>query len=194
MSNTKTETEAALCPAAYVTLLNKGLERVVEVSKTSLDLLVAQNAEILAACKKSIDASFPAHSLFDLAGQVFAGQIALQKNVLDFLIEQNAALAEAAKSYVHDAGTAKAEIAALLQQSVDQAVSVQNSALDLAAQQVKAVSETVQNQPEVSGKPVEKVAGSVQRSFETVVSAQKQILTSAAKATKSPAPKSQTKR
>jgi len=184
-TNTKTEAEAAFCPAAYVTLLNKGLERVVEVSKTSLDLLVAQNAEILAACKKSIDASFPAHSLFDLAGQVFAGQIALQKNVLDFLIEQNTALAEAAKNYVHDAGKANAEISALLQESVDQAVSVQNSALDLAAKQPKAVSDTVKNQPVVAGTPAAKVADSVQRGFDTVVSAQKQILPSTPKAAKS---------
>ncbi len=53
-TNTEAETtEATYCPAAYATLFNKGLERVVEMSKTSLDLAVKQNAEVLASYKKA---------------------------------------------------------------------------------------------------------------------------------------------
>ena len=46
--STKTDAEtieATFCPAAYATTLNKGLERAVEASKTSLDFVVEQNAE-----------------------------------------------------------------------------------------------------------------------------------------------------
>ena len=41
----------------YATLFNKGLERVVEAGKTSLDLVVEQNTEVLASYKKAMKAS-----------------------------------------------------------------------------------------------------------------------------------------
>ena len=58
--STKTEAEtiaATFCPAAYASLFSKGLKRVVEASKTSLDLAVEQNTEILASYKKVLNAS-----------------------------------------------------------------------------------------------------------------------------------------
>ena len=68
--STKTETEtieATFDPTAYATLFNKGLKRVVEVSKTSLDLAVEQNAEVLASYKQVAEGvvaawSFPVRS------------------------------------------------------------------------------------------------------------------------------------
>jgi hypothetical protein len=95
---TKTEaetTEATYCPAAYATLLNKGLERVVEMSKTSFDLAAEQNTEVLASCKKALKAlSMPGLFLFDLAGQAFEGYVTLQKSLLDLAVEQSSAAAD----------------------------------------------------------------------------------------------------
>jgi hypothetical protein len=44
--------KATFCPAAYASLFSKGLKRVVEVSKTFLDLGVEQNTEVLASYKE----------------------------------------------------------------------------------------------------------------------------------------------
>ena len=113
-------TEVTYCPAAYATLFNKGLERVVEMSKTSLDLAVEQNAEVLASYKKALKASsLPGLFLFDLAGQAFEGYVTLQKSLLDLAVEQSTAVLDAAKECSHDASKAKAGISNMIQQSVD---------------------------------------------------------------------------
>jgi hypothetical protein len=88
-------TEATYCPVASATLFNNGSKRVVELSKTSLDLAVEQNTEILASCKKALKASsMPGLFLFDLAGQAFEGYVTLQKSLLDLAVEQSTAVAD----------------------------------------------------------------------------------------------------
>ena len=144
-------TEATSCPFASATLFSKGLERVIEASKTSLDLAVEQNAEVLASCKKALNASsMPGLFLFDWAGQAFEGYVTLQKSLLDFTVEQSNTLAEAAHEYRHDTSRAKEEITHVIRQSVDHAEAAQKTALDLAVKQTKEVSDTVKHQHAVA--------------------------------------------
>jgi hypothetical protein len=147
---TKAETtEATCCPFASATLFSKGLERVIEVSKTSLDLAVEQNAEVLASCKKALNASsMPGSFLFDIAGKAFEGYVTFQKSLLDLTVEQNTTAVEAAHEYSHDASKAKEGIAHVIRQSVDHAEAAQKTALDLAVKQTKEVSDTVKHQHE----------------------------------------------
>ena len=147
---TKAETtEAAYFPFASATLFSKGLERVIEASKTSLDLAVEQNAEVLASCKKALNASsMPGSFIFDMAGKAFEGYVTFQKSLLDFTVEQNNTAVEAAHEYSHDASKAKEEISHVIRQSVDHAEAAQKSAVDLAAKQTKEVSDTVKHQRE----------------------------------------------
>jgi hypothetical protein len=147
---TKAETtESTCCPFASATLFSKGLERVIEASKTSLDLAVEQNAEVLASCKKALSASsMPGSFLFDMAGQAMEGYVTFQKSLLDFTAEQNATAVEAAHRYSHDASKAKEGIAHVIRQSVDHAEAAQKTALDLAAKQTKEASDTVKQQHE----------------------------------------------
>jgi hypothetical protein len=147
---TKAETtEATNCSFAAATLFSKGLERVIEASKTSLDLAVEQNAEVLASCKKALNASsMPGSFLFDMAGKAFEGYVTFQKSLLDFTVEQNSATVEAAHRYSHDASKAKEEITHAIRQSVDHAEAAQKTALDLAAKQTREVSDTVKHQRE----------------------------------------------
>jgi hypothetical protein len=119
--------EASSCPAAYATLFNKGLERVIEMSKTSLDSAVEQNIEVLASYKQALKASSrPGLFLVDLAGQAFEGHVTLQKSLLDLAVEQSTAVAEPAKDYLHAPSEAKAGISNLTQQPVDRTVTAQN--------------------------------------------------------------------
>jgi hypothetical protein len=144
-------TEATSCPFASATLFSKGLERVIEASKTSLDLAVEQNAEVLASCKKALNASFmPGLFLFDWAGQAFEGYVTLQKGLLDFTLEQSNTLAEATHEYRHDASRAQAGITNAFRHSVDHADAAQKTVLDLAAKQTKEVSDTVKHQHAVT--------------------------------------------
>jgi hypothetical protein len=149
---TKAETtEATCCPFASATLFSKGLERVIEASKTSLDLAVEQNAEVLASCKKALSgSSMPGSFLFDMAGKAFEGYVTFQKSLLDFTAEQNATAVEAAHRYSHEVSTAKEEITHVIRQSVDHAEAAQKTALDLAVKQSKEVSDTVKQQHEGS--------------------------------------------
>src|ERR1017187_9727046 len=186
--STKTEAktiEATFCPAACASLFNKGLKRVVEASKTSLDLAIEQNSEVLGSYKKALKASsMPGLFLFDLVEQVSEGYVSLQKSLLDLAVEQSSAVVEAAHECIQDPNLSQAGISHLIEQSVDRMVTAQNSALEFAAHQTKVVSDTVKKQPEVAGTPAETVADSVQRGFETVVTAQKEILNNAGKASK----------
>jgi len=187
--STKEEASEIYSTAAYATLFNKGLERVVEVSKSSLDLAVEQNTEFLASCKKALKATqMPGLFLFDIAGSAFEGYVALQKNLLGLAVEQSTSVIDAAQEYSQDAGKAKG-INALIQQSMDRTVAAQNSVLDYAAKQAKVAGETVKQQPGVVGTPVETVTDSVQRGLDTVVAAQKEILNLASKTVKSAAAK-----
>jgi hypothetical protein len=147
---TKAETtDATCCPFASATLFSKGLERVIEASKTALDLAVEQNAEVLASCKNALNASsMPGDLMFDLAGTAFEGYVTFQKRLLDFTVEQSNTVVQAANEYSHDASKAKEEIAHVIRHSVDHAEAAQKTVLDLAAKQTKEVGDTVKHQHE----------------------------------------------
>ncbi len=185
MDTMKTEVEITMYnTAAFTTLCKKGLERIVQVSKTSLDMAAEQNAEVLASCKKALSASpMPGLFLFDLAGQAFEGYVALQKNLMGLAVEQSSSMMDTAQEYNRDASKSEG-MNALIQQSVDRAIAAHNSVLDFSAKQAKAVSETVQQQSGVTGTPVATVTESVQRGVDTVIAAQKEMGNIAGKAVK----------
>ena len=166
-------------------LINKGLERAVEATKTAIDLAAAQNADVLAAIKKAAKPAQVPEFVFDLAGQAVAGQVSLQKNLLDMILAQSLSLTEASHELVQEPTKAQAGLSKLIQTSVDRAASAQDSVLEYAAAQSKAVSETLKAQPNVAGSPVETVADSIQRGVETAIATQKEIVANAAKASKS---------
>jgi hypothetical protein len=155
-SSAKTEeaTEATSYPAAYASLFSKGLERVVEVSKTSLDLAVEQNAEVLGSCRKALEAtsSMPGLFLFDLASQAFEGYIGLQKSLLELTVEQSTAILEAAQGYSYNPGKLKSEIVDTIRRTSDRKAAAGKSVPEAAPKPV--VSEIAKQQPSVSRPPV----------------------------------------
>lgn len=165
-SCTKTEAEApeaAYCPVAYATLFNKGLERAVEVGKSSLDLVLEHNSEILASYKKALDTSFtPGPFLFDLAGQALEGYVAFHKSLLDLTVEQSTAFIDAAREYRQNARKAQAEIILAAQQSMDFTAPAKNPVKEVAADQVQAVSDIV-------SKPVQTDEDIVQRRIDALL-------------------------
>jgi hypothetical protein len=178
-TNTEAETiDATYSKAAFATMYTKGLERVVEVSKTSMDWAVQQNGEVLASYKKALNASpIPGLFLFDPALQAFAGYVTLQKSLLDLAVEQGTAVIEMAQGFSHDADKAKPGITNVSDTGKQQPkvisapvqpvkVTVQLRIDTLLAKEI--VDLVVKQQPAVVGTPVdETVADIVQLQVET---------------------------
>jgi hypothetical protein len=140
MNATKTNEqtgEATYLPAAYATSLNKGLERLFEVSKTSLELAVEHNAAVLVSYKKAL--TTPGFFLFGLANRVLEDYVMLLKGLLDLAIVHP--VIEADQKDSHDTSKAKAEITDQILQSVDRMIAAQKSTLSLTAKKTKAVNE-----------------------------------------------------
>jgi hypothetical protein len=185
MNTQATETETiAYNTAEFMTLFNKGLERVVAVSKSYLDLAIEQNSEVLASYKEAMEgSSLPGTCLFDLAGQAFENYVTLQKSLLGLAVEQSTSVINAAQ-VCQDASKAKDEISNLIQQSVERSVAAQTSVMDFATKQSKAASETIKQQSSEVAAKGEKLTQSAQRGVDTVVAAQKEILNAATKSIK----------
>ena len=186
--STKSIAETLECTfntAETTKLFTKGVERIAEASKATIDLAAAQNADILAAIKKAAKPAQVPEFVFELAGQALAGQVSLSKNLLDVAVAQTLALTEASQELVSEPSKAQAGLAKLIHESVDRAAGIQEQVLEIAAAQSKAANAAVKQQPNVAGSPVETVADSIQRGVETAIATQKEILANAAKASKS---------
>jgi len=172
----------AMCnPITYLSLYHKGLERMVEAGKITLNMSAQQNNDVLAAIKKALKGTQLDSSGLDLAGQAFEGYIAIQKNMLDMALEQSASIISAIGECVADSSKAKSELANIMQLTMDRSINAQNKVVDFASRQSKAVNENLKSQAGIAGTPVEVMTDSLQRGFDTVVSAQKEILNIAAK-------------
>ena len=129
--------EAIYRPLAYASLLNQGFERVVKVSKSSLELAVEQNVQLLASYRMVW--KVPGFVLFNFASQAFVSYVALQRGLLGLAVGR-IAIAEA-KGNVRDSGKATRGSTNLILRSVDRTIATQRSILALTAKQSKTVSE-----------------------------------------------------
>jgi hypothetical protein len=186
--NNMTINENAFCPTEFAAQYTKSLERTIELSKSTLDQAVKQNAEILASTKNALKgSSLPGLFVLDLAGEAVEGFVAVQKSLLDLALDQSNASIAAVQSFGKD--TAKADFSNVLQASFDRAIAAQNLVVEFAVKQTKTNIEAVKAQPGVAGTVVETAADSVQKGFDTVVAAQKEITTQATKSVKAAAAK-----
>lgn len=182
-SSTKIEAETA--EAAYVSLFSKGLERIVEVSKTSLDLAVEQNTEVLGSCRRALKGSpLPGLFLLDFASQALEDCVTLQKRLLNLTVEQSSSVLAATQRYRRNAGMAKSETAEAKHQTADSKVAANKSVPEpapkqTAPKQTKAVSEAVKQQPRVVRAHIPAAKDSIQPDIGTLMA--KEIVALAAK-------------
>jgi hypothetical protein len=172
---------------AFANLLEKGFERVLEVSKSSLNLSVKHNTEVLEATRKAfhLAPNTPGLFLFDVAGQAFENYAELQKNVLNILGEQGTAAAGAVRESGKAGVNLASKTASAFQDSVDRTAAAHKAVLDFAARQNKLVVEAVKQQQGIAGTPLAEIADSVQRGMDALIAAQKNQLETAASQLKS---------
>jgi hypothetical protein len=176
---------------AFANLLEKGFEHVMEASKTSLDMNLKYNAEVLEATRKAFNLApnAPGLALFDVASKAFENYAELQKNILGILGEQGSAAAGA----IRESGkTAEENLAAnttnttnAFYGSVDRTAAAHKAVLDFAAKQNKQVVDAVKQQQGVAGTPLAEMAESVQHGMDALIEAQKKSLEVAASQLKS---------
>jgi hypothetical protein len=85
------------------------------------------------------------------------------------------------KERANSTETSMGGAAAIVQQTVEQAVAAQKKALDSSVAQTKAAFETAKKQFGLTGTPVEAAAESFQRGVDSLIETQKELLDIAAK-------------
>jgi len=155
-----------------------GVERLAEVEKKSIDLAVAQNAELTEIWKTAIQKlpGAPGLAFLEMANTAFERFAETRKGAIDIVLEQSKAMTEIAQERTVDAGKTMEGAVSFLQQSMERSVTMQKKALDFSAAHAKVVFETAKKQFGVAGGPVEAVANSLHRGVETVIEAQKELL------------------
>jgi hypothetical protein len=171
----------------FASLLEQGFEHVLESSKTSLDLAVKQNSEILEATRKAfhLAPTTPGLSLFDVAGKSFENYAELQKNVLNILGEQGHAVAGAVRASSNSSASLASQGATAFHESVDRTAAANNAVLDFAARQNRQVVEAVKHQQGIAGTPLAAMADAVERGMDALIESQKNSVETAATQLKS---------
>ena len=162
----------------FSALYTAGIDRVAEAQKKTIDLAVAQNAELTETWKKIIQKIPGAPGLFmlDLAKNAFESYADTKKSAIDLMVEQGHSLAGVTKENVAAASKASQGIVDAVKQSVERAVAFQKKALDQTSTQTKVVLETVKQQSGVAGWPAGAAVDSFHRGVDAVIEAQKEML------------------
>lgn len=170
-------------PAAFATLVHRGVERFADLHKSTLDILNQQTLEFDRLYREAFKgfAAWPGMMFLDLAEQAMGRMVEAQKNIIDIAVRQSAQVAELAKERADNASKAAEAMKELVGQSTERAVAVHKIVLDFAAEQNKVVAETVKRQAGVAGTPIARAAEAFERGVDTMIETEKEILDAAAK-------------
>ena len=170
--------EAAEVKNTFFALYARGIDRLAEVQKRTLDIALQHNAEMVNAWKK-LGPKVPGTPQLpglEVATTVFERYAEAQKNAIDLAVEQSHAWIEAYKDRSSVADKATENAVHMTNQAVERSVAAQKKVLENAAAQTKAVVETARQQMGFTGTPMETVVSSFQRGVDTFVEAQKEML------------------
>ena len=162
----------------FSALYTAGIDRVAELQKRTIDLAVAQNAELTEAWKKIVQKLPGAPGLFmlDLAKSAFETYADTRKSAIDMMVEQGHTLAEITKDNVTTASKASEGMVGAVQKSVERAAAMQKQVLDQTAAHTKVVLDTVKQQFGFAGWPAGAAVDSFHRGVDAVIEAQKDLL------------------
>jgi dsDNA-binding SOS-regulon protein len=180
---TSVEDKQTAVAETITALYTKNVERLAEAQKTSLDLALQQNADLIGAWKKIalIVPGTPVPTVLDLVANAFGQFVDLQKGAIDLALEQSQTLAALANERIDSISSATDAVTTMVQDTVERAAVAQKNAIEFSAAQTKTVIDTFKKQSGVAGTPVEAAAESMQRGFDTLVESQKNILKFAVK-------------
>ena len=161
MSSPKKSTRTAAIKAEalenFIPLYTRGVERVADLQKKSLEAAAEQSAEWIGAWKKAFQFApeTPGFFLFDLFGQSFERAVEAQNSAIDLAVSQSRTLANLARERSGSVAKVAEGVTSLFQQTVEHTVAAQKKALDEYSRQHKAAYEAAKKQFRVANPAAE---------------------------------------
>lgn len=167
----------------FAGMFHKGLERLVGLQKTTLDVINAQTFEMNQLYRRNFRnvPEFPGMMLVDVTEEALGKLIEAEKQMLDVMVKQSAHVVELTKERADTVSKATGMANELFRETTDRGVAVQKIVLDLAADESKVLTQAVKRQSGVAGTPVATAADNIEKGVRSVVDTQKEILDAAAK-------------
>jgi hypothetical protein len=161
----------------FVTLFTRGIDRMAEIQKRTIDIAVQQNVEIIDTWKKLVlkVPGTPRLPMLDVATTVYERFADTQKHAIDLAVEQSHAMIDAAKEHACVATKVTDAAVNLTTQAVERSVTAQKKVVETTVAQTKAVMEATRQQMNVAGIPADAV-NSFRRGVDTFVEAQREML------------------
>ena|ERR1051326_546055 len=175
---------------AVAMLFQKGVERLAEMQKHTLDMVAIQTTDAIAMYKKAVPAAapMPATFMMDLVDQGMERIIQSQKNMIDLAVQQSARSVEMSKERRESASKITSGMADMVTEAADRTVAAQKIMLDYAAEQNKAFTTAFKRQAGLTGStPAAMAMDTFQRNVDMAIHTQKELLDAAAKPLKNAA-------
>jgi len=162
----------------FVALFVRGVDRLAEIQKHTIDIAVQQNTDLVDAYKK-LGQKIPGAArlpMLEVANAAFDRFAEAQKNAIELAVEQSHAWIDAYKDRASVTNKATETAVNLTSQAMERSVAAQKKVLENAAVQTKAAVEAARQQMGFTGAPVEAAVSSFHRGMDTFVEAQKEML------------------
>src|SRR5579872_4924504 len=159
-------------------LFLRGVERMAEIQKQTIDFAVQQSADVVDVVKKAAEKmpGAPKVPFLDLATGAVSRLADTQKAAIDFVVEQNQAWTETFKDRARYDKKAVDATTKMAKQAVERSFVVHKKALDSTAAQTKAVVDATRQQFGFTGTQADAMTESFQKGVDTIVEAQKDLL------------------
>ena len=177
---------------AFATLFHKGLERIAEMQKNTLDMVALQTTDVLATWKQAypVHPSAPGASLLDVVEQGVERMARTQKGMIDLMVQQSARVLDMVKDRRETSSKWTAGVASMVSETADRTAAAHKLLLDYAAEQNKAVAAAFKRQAGIAGSaPASDAVDAIQRNVDMAIQAQKDLVEAAAKPLKAAAGK-----
>jgi hypothetical protein len=178
--------------ATFATLFHKGIERLAEVQKNTLDIIALQTTEAIGAWKHAaaVPPSAPGMLVLDLANQGIEKVAQAQKGMIDLVVKQSAKAVDMGKQRRDSASKLTTGVADLVSETAESTVAAHKIMLDFAAEQNKVVAAALKRQAGIAGSnPATAAVETMQRNMDVAIETQKELMDAATKPLKAAAPK-----
>lgn len=165
------------------TLYTTGVERIAEMQKLRIDLVVKQSGEVIVAWKKIAKAIPGMGSFFflDLTTSGLEQFAGTQKAAIDMVLGQSRALTEVVKERATSATEAIENAPTLLKQNIEQSIAAQKKALEHSAARTGAAFDRAKETFGIASTSAETISQSFQKGLVSLIESQKELLIFTAK-------------
>jgi hypothetical protein len=162
----------------FTAIFLRGLERIAEIQKHTIDIAVQQNGELVDVLKKAAEKmpGAPRLPMMDVTAGAVARYADTQKAAIDFMVEQTHVWTDTFKDRAGVANKSTESTTNVAKQTMERSFAVQKKALEHTAAQAKDMVDAAKHQFGFTGNQADAVTDTFQRGVDTIVEAQKELL------------------